>query len=785
MCGEATGGTLLRVSGLNFENALKFSQGSCPTSVRSVASNQADFTTVQATASDVPYVGPRLARTQSFLPRALKSPASFTSRISNVVGSHLSADLMLPSTTPSVQSKIKGMRRTMSVRLGNEGKIAPNVDIHTTGQGSIQVFVLFRLSSPTTGRILHRTIVNGTLLRLSAAQVANTCSAGASAFSALAGAGDSLYLEAAGTSRESVPTAPDSSDCPLSFLHPSTAVGIAAAENAIKVLGLDCVVQCRTPPCPLALLMNSPSFVATVEISFNCPDGPFSCDNAQYEYVRPLTLKTILPPGDQLVPGHSILLLRGHSIVSSKALTLHMSLLAAPEGGTSHFGHVRTLERLVLSYKMVQRRINTACEVSGTNTVAGSDEADMEKSLMQICATMPFFIRRRYFNRHARRILMFSRAGSASISHNVNKTVTCGVERSLKSGRKLHLWLHSQAIVEEAKRRSDAENPALNNASDIDASTVRFRRTSVRRQMSSSPQRHLLRQLSRTESLKRSGNPLVRQLSDLVEPSRRLGRNQSQRMVAIINNTNRTPIEKFKRSGSQFRLGDRQLSRSGLNKQTVETMVRRSSRLRHRTSGTFDTGTPLKGSSSLIEPDCLVNEINIELSPNGQDWTERASRKVQLATPHSCSRVEPSHGPTHGGTTLNIYGDSFPTVCENCVVGFLCLGSCILPTSTQAAELRGRNIAGANFIDVSIASLESHAAARRIQSVSRGRLLRVLARNGIPCVCVTGVVVSSKSVSCVTPAVLIDGCTDLVVSFDGINFEWAPTEKYNLSLILY
>ena len=74
-----------------------------------------------------------------------------------------------------------------------------------------------------------------------------------------------------------------------------------------------------------ALLMNAVSFSATVEVSFSGPDGPFSIDNALYEYVRPVTLKAILPAGDHLVPGHSILSLKGHSIISSKALTLHMT----------------------------------------------------------------------------------------------------------------------------------------------------------------------------------------------------------------------------------------------------------------------------------------------------------------------------------------------------------------------------------------------------------------------------------------------------------------------------
>lgn len=769
MCGEATGGTLLRISGLNFESAIELGQRSA------VPSESGQGT--QIGVRGMSHIGSRfLTRTQSFLPRALKSPPRQPNNISNHAnhGEHV----LLPSAGTSVgSSKIKTMRRTMSVRLGNENKVPLSSDTNTAGfisKTNIQVTVLFRLASTTTGRILHRTVINGNLMRLSAAQVANICSAGASAFSALAGAGDSSYLG-------SRPAVPDSVDCSISSLHPSTAMGVIAAENAIKALGPDCVVQCRTPPCPLALLMNSPSFVATVEVSFSGPEGPFSCDNAHYEYVRPLTLKTVLPPGEQLVPGHSVLLLKGHAIVNSKALTLHMSLLAAPEGGTSHFGHVRNLERLDLTYKMVQRRPNTLSDANG-GISSGGDDQDSEKVLMQICAKVPFFSRRRYFNRHARRIPIFIRERSANTGlYPINTNTTL-------IGRQLQLWVHSQPIVEETKRRLDAEHSVL-AMSDVDLSVekMRVRRTSIRRQMSSSPQRHLLRQLSRTESLKRSGNPLVRQLSDLAEPSRRLGRNQSQRMIGTINSqlsTCRTPVEKFKRSGSQFRLGDRQLSRSGLNKQAVETIARRSSRLRHRTSGTMDNLASFKCSNLLIEPDCLVNEINIELSPNGQDWTERASRKVQLAMPHSFSHVEPPLGPTHGGTAIIIYGASFPTVCVNCVVGFLCLGSCLLPTSTQAAELRGRNISGSYFIDVNIASLESHGAARKIQALSRGRLLRALARDGIPCVCVAGVVGSTKNISCVTPAVLSCGCTDLVVSFDGTNFEWAPTEKCDPSPIL-
>ena len=87
-----------------------------------------------------------------------------------------------------------------------------------------------------------------------------------------------------------------------------------------------------------------------------------------------------------------------------------------------------------------------------------------------------------------------------------------------------------------------------------------------------------------------------------------------------------------------------------------------------------------------------------------------------------------------------------------------------------------------HFIDVNIASLESHAAARKIQAASRGHSLRALANGGLPCSCVIGLVTSTKSISCVTPSVLFDAGVDIVISFDGTNFEWAPTEKLNQSL---
>ena len=490
---------------------------------------------------------------------------------------------------------------------------------------------------------------------------------------------------------------------------------------------------------------------------------------------RKIFFKAVLPQGDQLVPGCSVLMLKGHSIVSSKALTIHMSLLAAPEGGTSTFGHVRTLERLVLSYKTIQRRLNTAVEAGAVGPLAGEDP-----DFTQVCASVPFFIRRRYFNCHARCLPMFARV----TSHTANMSPGCCAERFgyIVSVRELRLWVHSQPVADDTKRRLDTENAA--SKLDISAAEkgMRVRRASIRRQMSSSPQRNLLRQLSRTESLKHSGNSLVRQLSDLAEPGRRVGRNSSQRLLASPHSTGRSPAERFKRSGSQFRLGERQISRSAIPKQGAEVAPRRNFRPRGRASGILDTPAPQKCNHALTEPDCLVNEINVELSPNGQDWTERASRKVQLATPHSLGRVEPALGPTRGGSTVLIHGDHFPTIGENCVIGFLCLGSCDLPICTQVMEVRSRNLSATNFIDINIASLESHSAARKIQAASRGRLLRALARNGVPCICVTGTLVSSKIISCVAPAVLTGGRTDIIVSFDGINFEWAPTEKFKQCL---
>lgn len=402
------------------------------------------------------------------------------------------------------------MRRTMSVRLGNDSKATLSTEVTMTGHGSnpnLNVYVLVRLGSPTTGRILHRTAVKGVLIRLSSTQVLSTSLAGASAFAALAGANDNLQPRDS-TVWGRMPEQDPTPDRLATSLHPSTGVGIAAAEHAAKMLGPDCMVQCRTPPCPLALLLNASSFVATVEVSLNGSDGQFSCDNVQYEYVRPLTLKAVLPQGDQLVPGCSVLMLKGHSIVSSKALTIHMSLLAAPEGGTSTFGHVRTLERLVLSYKTIQRRLNTAVEAGAVGPLAGEDP-----DFTQVCASVPFFIRRRYFNCHARCLPMFARV----TSHTANMSPGCCAERFgyIVSVRELRLWVHSQPVADDTKRRLDTENAA--SKLDISAAEkgMRVRRASIRRQMSSSPQRNLLRQLSRTESLKHSGNSLVRQLSEV------------------------------------------------------------------------------------------------------------------------------------------------------------------------------------------------------------------------------------------------------------------------------
>ena len=97
----------------------------------------------------------------------------------------------------SAPSKAKSMRRTMSVRLGTENKLALGTPTNSLSNETpdIRTSVLFKLASPTTGRILHRTIVSGMLTSLTAAQVANTCLAGASAFSALAGAGESLNID--------------------------------------------------------------------------------------------------------------------------------------------------------------------------------------------------------------------------------------------------------------------------------------------------------------------------------------------------------------------------------------------------------------------------------------------------------------------------------------------------------------------------------------------------------------------------------------------------------------
>ncbi|KAJ8599897.1 hypothetical protein CTAYLR_002816 [Chrysophaeum taylorii] len=392
------------------------------------------------------------------------------------------------------------------------------------GDDDAKVLVSFRFASPTTGRVLQRSTVEGTLSRLSSAQVHQESAAGAMAFANLAGTLAQPNPDASHAGN--VLPAHDVADCICATSYSSARVGVAAAEHAISAHHDDCVIICKAPPIPATLIAKASSFVANVEVSLSGGNGPFSADNARFEYVRPPTLKSILPAGQQIVPGQTVLTLVGQTLAASRTLCVHLTLLTPPDPGKSQYGQARVLDRFVVPYDVE--------EVSG-------------------------------------------------------------------------------------------------------------------------------------------------------------------------------------------------------------------------------------------------DDIGIELSPNGQDWSDRASRKVRLASPYEVTRLEPARGPRGGGTKVTIHGANFPEETNNCLVAFLRPGVSPRRLSKPAMKMKGVSYDVLATTKHSPAALQH--ATRQIQRVVRGRTFRRLCKYGLPCTCVKATVESPTRITCYAPGVLTEGPAEVVISFDGRNFERAPTDE--------
>ena len=226
------------------------------------------------------------------------------------------------------------------------------------------------------------------------------------------------------------------------------------------------------------------------------------------------------------------------------------------------------------------------------------------------------------------------------------------------------------------------------------------------------------------------------------------------------------------------------LSKRKPSKSHDENGRRKSSSASKPRSPTTTTTSSLrkKGSSFSRDEDCdlLVDQIQLEVSPNGQDWGTKALKK--LGPPYSVTKIEPASGPSHGGTRLSIKGDHFPTECETCLVAFLCTGTATTKRTSRTRRQTGARLTVAQslFRDYPQNKFEvwdMQNAAARIQALGRGYVERRLKGPGLACVCVMGVIESARKITCVTPASLSTGGVDVVISFDGTNFEWAPTPR--------
>lgn len=662
-------------------------------------------------------------------------------KVDNVVG-----ETALPAPHPPPGSARRQSVPVASLNerpatVGSKNSTDSNpLDSSTTRKGP-DVMVSFCLMSPITGRVLQRSMVEGKLTRLNKAQMHQLGAAGATAFANLTGtlsqpdpdmyAGNSLPVH-------------DTQNCVCASMYSSIRVGVAAAENASAARHEDCVIQCKVPPCPGTLLAKQSSFVACVEVSLNGSEGPFSADSAKFEYVRPPVLKSIAPSGFRMIPGETVMKLSGQSLGIARMMCVHLTLITSPKPGKSQYSQVRVIERIGLPY-------NT--EPQDTNAERLESSAGDNPELSQTCinALLPFFVRRRYANCQPRCVRIAPRAGNLGVkSSTLSSTLHAksGMHTPMQSDTVLKLWLHSQPVLDDTMHADKATKPD--------------RRTNPGRQTSSTtPKRSYRRKLS-TQSASRSRGSTAHQHHS----NQSLGQEHAEHFKST----------RFRRDSANTQLRSRFLSRTG----GTDGIGRDNHP--NRKSGQSHSQLPLRGNDAAsyvhIEPDCLVEEIGIELSLNGQDWNDRASRRVKLGMPYELTRIEPESGPLRGGTKITVHGKNFPVGCDKCLVAFLCLGVSPRP-SPLLAELRQKSKGSAYEVyaktDRPAAVVQQ--AIRNMQRVARGRIYRKLSKHGVPCACVPAVVESSTTISCIAPGSLVEGQVDVVVSFDGHNFEWAPTEK--------
>lgn len=648
-CGEMHGGTTLRITGFNFDKFLREQPPVLP-------ERHAPIVEQKSSRQLVAKKQPRVARSGTGSRGARSGDA--TKPAEAFVGR---------SPQPPSRSQ---RRASLTNRPGDTTPpVEPPVD-----DTPKKILVSFRLVNKTTGKVVQRTMVDGSLLRLTKVQCDQASSAGAfthvNSSGTLVAPSPEVYLG----SRLSLH---DSVDCVCTSSNSSLQLGIAATQVGAR--DEECVIQCKVPPCQATLVDNSEAFVATVEVSLNGQDGPFTADNAHFTYVRQPVLKAVRPAGAQIVPGRTTLALEGQSLGSSQMLWVHLTLITA-EAHRSQYSRGRVADRLALPYTRVVCAATPSKDPPPKKTAWGTAQStDTSDTATEIHAAVPFFIRRRYSNRQPRWVKLNARnSGSRSPTFRPTELV---------------LWIHSQPITDDCARRSRGP----------------FSRASRRSAGSARP-------MSRTSR---------RSLRDQPRPS----------------------------SKASSRASNEDAAAKGAQQHQVREKA---------------------------EPNCLIQEIGIEVSTNGQHWGERARRTLRLAPPPWLTRLEPASGPSAGGTKVTIRGENFPIGCESCVVAFLCMAS--RPPSALLESVRDtpHQVAYELFEKRKKSPTDVIAATTTLQRFARGRIYRKLAKQGLPCGLVPGTVTSSRTIVCTTPGSVAGGVTDVVVSFDGRNFEWAPTDKLRM-----
>ncbi|KAJ1450527.1 hypothetical protein M885DRAFT_50486 [Pelagophyceae sp. CCMP2097] len=590
--------------------------------------------------------------------------------------------------------------------------------------GEMRVSVLFKLISPTTNRVLHKTIVDGLLLRLTPMQASATCSAGAKTFGDLAACSKH---EIAATCR--------------------------LAQAVVSRLGGECVVQCKTPACPLSLLAHGNSFAATVEVSLSGPDGPFTSDGATFEYIRNPTLKAVSPLGEALVPGRTQVLLKGTGL--SKSSFLNLALYGAPEGPTSQplefsvsnmdeFEGSASLDHVDLGPRRSFERFSFDRDRPASRPTSSLLPLAPDAFLK---AKLPFVVRRRYFSKMPKQLHLFAGAY-----------------------RRYSLWAHAAPAHVELH-----ESP--NTSFREEAATRRERRPSA-------------------GSLGRAIDKLAPKRPDYANAmSRPLPRMNSSTTSKGLKSdsylggampSQQLPALGGRRSSHRGTLPTAPGAKSAAARFAVKKLGLKMERNGDRRTTNVDA-------------DYVVNEIGFETSANGQDWDSPGSRTLKLNPPYALSRMEPALGPCRGGTPIVIFGAHF-TPNQKCFIAFLCAGASNRTAAHEASRRKSfvshsdkfvkhlvdsimpKN-AGHDAADTAVFSKvimkRLYSSAVRIQAMARGMIYRRHSKGGIPCAVVEGLATSSTTITCLSPKVLAPGRVDVAVSYkSGVRSGAAWTELW-------